>query len=182
MSALAEPTRVPARLSVSELAKALDVEIAVLQFDLTEKGEPSGPDDLLDARAIAAAARSFDRPVLIEARDLALEYLYESDSRYDPVESEGLPARVERLVRGVTDSREELDKEIEKASKHWAIARMPMIDRAILRLGLWELRNDPETPTAVIVSEAVRLANLYSTGRSGSFVNGVLAALAKSAR
>jgi N utilization substance protein B len=59
---------------------------------------------------------------------------------------------------------------------------MPLIDRAILRLALWELKNDPETPTAVIVSEAVRLANTYSTSRSGSFVNGVLGTLAKTLR
>jgi transcription antitermination protein NusB len=117
-----------------------------------------------------------------EPRDLALERLYEIDSRYEDDSTEGLSPRVARMVRGVTESREELDKEIEAASEHWAVARMPMVDRAILRLSLWELKNDPDTPTAVIVSEAVRLAGTYSTSRSGSFVNGVLAALAKRVR
>ncbi len=55
---------------------------------------------------------------------------------------------------------------------------MPVIDRAILRLGLYELRH-LSTPAAVVVNEAVRLAKTYSTQRSGSFVNGVLAALAE---
>lgn len=117
-----------------------------------------------------------------EPRDLALERLYEIDSRYTEEATEGLSPRVERMVQGVIDSREELDVEIEAASEHWAVARMPMVDRAILRLGLWELRNEPDTPAAVIVSEAVRLAGTYSTARSSSFVNGVLAALAKSVR
>jgi N utilization substance protein B len=59
---------------------------------------------------------------------------------------------------------------------------MPVVDRSILRLGLFELMHEPNVPTAVIVSEAVRLARTYSTERSGSFVNGVLATLARSAR
>lgn len=117
-----------------------------------------------------------------EPRDLALEHLYEIDSRFTDVATEGLPPRVERMVKGVMDNREDLDIEIEKASEHWAVARMPMVDRSILRLALWELKNEPGTPTAVIVSEAVRLAGTYSTSRSGSFVNGVLSALAKSVR
>jgi transcription antitermination protein NusB len=59
---------------------------------------------------------------------------------------------------------------------------MPVIDRSILRIGLFELRYEKGLPTAVIVAEAVRLARTYSTERSGSFVNGVLASLARSSR
>lgn len=117
-----------------------------------------------------------------EPRDLALERLYELDSRIEEVSVEDLPPRAARMVSGVSEQRESLDHKIEDASENWSIARMPMIDRAILRLSLWELENEPGTPTAVIVSEAVRLAGTYSTARSGSFVNGVLAALAKSVR
>jgi N utilization substance protein B len=86
------------------------------------------------------------------------------------------------LVKGVLTEKEELDHRIESASEHWSIARMPVIDRSILRLGLYELMHNTETPTAVIVSEAVRLAKTYSTERSGAFVNGVLASLARSVR
>ncbi|HEY5889218.1 MAG TPA: transcription antitermination factor NusB [Acidimicrobiia bacterium] len=117
-----------------------------------------------------------------EPRDLALERLYELDSRIEEVVVDDLPPRAARMVLGVSEQREMLDHKIEDASENWSIARMPMIDRAILRLSLWELENEPGTPTAVIVSEAVRLAGTYSTARSGSFVNGVLAALAKSVR
>jgi N utilization substance protein B len=76
----------------------------------------------------------------------------------------------------------ELDPSIESASEHWTVDRMPVIDRAILRLGLYELRHEADTPAAVVVNEAVRLAKTYSTQRSGSFVNGVLASLASSER
>lgn len=182
MSHSGEPATVPARVTVSELADALDVGLAVVQHALESLTEDAGPDHILDAATTIKVARSVGREIRVEARDLALECLYELDSRYEESDLEGLGARVERIVRGVSEDREALDNEIEAASKHWALARMPMIDRAILRLGLWELKNDLETPTAVIVSEAVRLANSYSTARSGSFVNGVLGTLSKSVR
>ncbi len=117
-----------------------------------------------------------------EPRDLALVRLYEMDSKAEEVSVEGLPPRAVRMVLGVSEQRESLDHKIEEASENWSIARMPMVDRAILRLSLWELENEPGTPTAVVVSEAVRLAGTYSTSRSGSFVNGVLASLARTVR
>jgi N utilization substance protein B len=104
------------------------------------------------------------------------------DSKAEEVSVEDLPPRAARMVVGVSEQRESLDHKIEQASENWSIARMPMVDRAILRLSLWELENEPGTPTAVVVSEAVRLAGTYSTSRSGSFVNGVLASLARSVR
>jgi N utilization substance protein B len=117
-----------------------------------------------------------------EPRDLALVRLYEMDSKAEEVSVEDLPPRAARMVVGVSEQRESLDHKIEQASENWSIARMPMVDRAILRLSLWELENEPGTPTAVVVSEAVRLAGTYSTSQSGSFVNGVLASLARSVR
>jgi N utilization substance protein B len=71
---------------------------------------------------------------------------------------------------------------IESVSEHWSVARMPLIDRNILRIALHELRNDETIPTAVIVSEAVRLAQTYSTEKSSAFVNGVLSTLARTIR
>jgi len=117
-----------------------------------------------------------------EPRDLALENLYQVEISGDTSDVEALTGKVGFLVRGVLDHREELDHEIESASEHWSVARMPVIDRSILRLGLFELRHSRDTPTAVVVSEAVRLAKTYSTERSGAFVNGVLASLARSTR
>jgi N utilization substance protein B len=59
---------------------------------------------------------------------------------------------------------------------------MPVLDRNILRLGLFELESDAEVPVAVVISEAVRLATTYSTEKSAVFVNGVLSSLAKRGR
>jgi N utilization substance protein B len=115
-----------------------------------------------------------------EARELALEALYQADQRgllpEDAVA--GLPARAARLVRGVLEQRSALDRAIDRASTGWRVERMPVVDRAVLRLALYELRNQPSTPTAVVINEAVELAKTYSTERSGRFVNGVLSRLA----
>ncbi|HET9204376.1 MAG TPA: transcription antitermination factor NusB [Acidimicrobiia bacterium] len=117
-----------------------------------------------------------------EPRDVALQALYQAEVSGDSSEFDDLGGKAGFLVRGVLAHKEELDNEIESASEHWSVARMPVIDRSILRLGLFELRHGPDTPMAVVVSEAVRLAKTYSTERSGAFVNGVLASLARTAR
>lgn len=114
----------------------------------------------------------------VEPRDLAVQALYEADQRELTVGPIDLPPKAARLVAGVLAHVDELDRDIDAASEHWRVQRMPVVDRAILRLGLYELRYEPETPAAVVVAEAVRLAKTFSTERSGAFVNGVLAALA----
>jgi len=55
---------------------------------------------------------------------------------------------------------------------------MPAVDRNVIRIALWELRHHERTPVPVVISEAVRMAKAYSTERSGTFVNGILAKLA----
>lgn len=114
-----------------------------------------------------------------EPRDLALEHLYARETHGQMPETEG---RVAKLVAGVIADLDGLDARIEEVSEHWTISRMPVVDRNILRLALFELESDPDTPTAVILSEAVRLASSYSTERSASFVNGLLATLARKVR
>ena len=115
-----------------------------------------------------------------EPRDVALIALYEADQRRLPraVIDSGCPAKAERLIRGVEEHLSELDEGIDQVSARWRVARMPPVDRAILRLGLHELRFEKKTPMAVVISEAVRLAQVYSTERSGAFVNGILSKLA----
>ena len=77
-------------------------------------------------------------------------------------------------VRGVADTREELDRYIAAASTHWRIERMSRVDRNVLRLGTWELAHRPDVPRAVILDEAVELAKAFGTEESSAFVNGVL--------
>lgn len=110
--------------------------------------------------------------------------LYEADQRHlaEPILEGHLPPKSVRLIRGVSAHREELDRAIDAASVRWRVERMPPVDRAILRIGLYELRYERDTPMAVIVSEAVRLAKTYSTERSGAFVNGLLGKLGTAER
>ena len=82
------------------------------------------------------------------------------------------------IVQGVIENRPEIDELIETYSQGWTLSRMPTIDRAILRIGIWELTHNAEIPQAVAISEAVELAQSLSTDDSASFVNGLLARIA----
>ncbi|MEA1902757.1 MAG: transcription antitermination factor NusB [Actinomycetota bacterium] len=172
-----DPVTIPARVTVERLAEAVGREMSEIQAVLNARGEPSAPNDIVDHALAADVARALGAEVRVETRDLALEYLYESETRGEM--SEPPEGRVSALVVGISGQIDELDRKIEAASEHWSVARMPTVDRNILRLGLYELEHHPQTSTAVILSEAVRLAQTYSTEKSGAFVNGVLAALAK---
>ena len=87
-----------------------------------------------------------------------------------------------RLVRGVEDNHTQIDALLTKFSEHWALERMPAVDRAALRQATYELGWEPEMPTAVVISEAVELAKQYSTKDSGRFVNGLLSRIAEELR
>lgn len=113
----------------------------------------------------------------IEARARAVQALYEADLRGVGPELSDLPAKARRLVEGTLEHLEELDAELAATSRRWRLERMAPVDRAILRMGLYELRYEG-TPPGVVISEAVGLAKTYSTERSSEFVNGVLAKLA----
>ena len=167
---------VPARITVAELAQALSLDLDQVQAALAAHAG----HETLDAEAILAVTHALGVSVHIEPRDMALEALYGAEaSGIDPTETSG---RAEKIVKGVLDKRDEMDELIEEASEHWSVSRMPAVDRSILRIGLYELLEEPEIPTAVILSEAIRMAKTYSTDRSAPFVNGVLAALAREVR
>jgi len=123
-----------------------------------------------------------------EARERALVLLYEAESRSstvaEVVASEVVtpPAFAVSLASGVEAGISRYDELISSKARGWRLERMPMIDRAILRLALHELAECPDTPTAVVLNEAVELAKRYSTEDSGRFVNGVLAALVPEVR
>ena len=81
-------------------------------------------------------------------------------------------------VQGVVDYHEEIDDLLETYSQGWALDRMPNLDRAILRVAVWEILHNPDVPDAVAVNEAVDMAKELSTDDSGSFVNGLLSRIA----
>lgn len=95
----------------------------------------------------------------------------------DRVESSPAPFVV-ALVEGVSSRRRELDDVIARYARGWSIDRMPVVDRNLLRVAAWELLWS-DVPVAVVIDEAVELANELSTPDSGRFVNGVLAQVAR---
>jgi transcription antitermination protein NusB len=123
-----------------------------------------------------------------EARERALGLLYEAESKGAPAEAllAELPVAADSyaadLVRGVGRERDRIDELLTRRSIDWSVERMPVVDRALLRIGTYELLERPDVPTAVVLSEAVELAQRYSTEGSGRFVNGVLSALVAEAR
>ena len=82
------------------------------------------------------------------------------------------------IVDGVIEHNEEIDDLLETYSQGWSLDRMPNLDRAILRVAVWEILHNDEVPDAVAINEAVDLAKELSTDDSGSFVNGLLSRIA----
>ena len=123
-----------------------------------------------------------------QARERALSLLYEAESKDVapaavlaalPVEPAPFAAQV---VSGVGQHLDELDKWIASYAKDWTIDRMPALDRALLRMGVFELLHRPDVPTGAVISEAVELAQRFSTDESSRFVNGMLARIAETVR
>lgn len=121
---------------------------------------------------------------MTEPRELAVQALYEADQldKDSAPEWPELSGKARRLLEGTLAHVSELDEAIDSVSERWRVDRMPAVDRAILRLGLYELRYERDTPVAVVLSEAVRIAKVFSTAKSGAFVNGILGALAERER
>jgi N utilization substance protein B len=121
-----------------------------------------------------------------KARKRALDVLFEAEQRgIDPVTLLGdriaepgteaaLPQYSVELVEGVTAERARIDELISTHAHGWTIERMPAVDRALLRLGSWEILYNDDVPDAVAVDEAVELARSLSTDDSPTFVNGLL--------
>ncbi|MFH1891011.1 MAG: transcription antitermination factor NusB [Candidatus Kuenenbacteria bacterium] len=86
-------------------------------------------------------------------------------------------AFVDSLVRGVTRNLEDIDSEIVKYAPDWPIDKITVIDRNILRLGIYELLFLKETPPKVVINESIEIAKTYGGDSSGRFVNGVLGAI-----
>lgn len=130
-----------------------------------------------------------------KARKRALDILFQSDVRGDDLgvvlaaearRAASEPAReaswlyAREIVDGVIDNRDAIDEQIATFAKDWTLARMPAVDRAVLRIGVWEILYNDEVPAAVAIDEAVELAKEFSTDESGAFVHGVLGRIARS--
>ena len=95
---------------------------------------------------------------------------------------ESAQAFARELLEKLLGSWARLDETIEATSSRWRLERMETIERNVLRIATCELSETPDTPRAVVIAEAVRLAERYGGERSAPFVNGVVEALAKRVR
>ncbi|MET0990382.1 MAG: transcription antitermination factor NusB [Glaciihabitans sp.] len=129
-----------------------------------------------------------------KARKRALDVLYGADVRGESINASLLAeenrqladpqrasswAYAKEIVEGVAAHGDEIDEMIETYSQGWTIERMPAVDRAIIRIGIWEVLFNPAVPDSVAISEAVESATVLSTEDSAGFVNGLLGRIAQ---
>ena len=126
-----------------------------------------------------------------KARRSALDLLFEAEQRGRnvgdllaervdaPVTQAPLRDYTVAIVRGVVANWAQLDELLSTYSQAWPLERMPAVDRAILRIGAWEILHNDEVPDGVAVSEAVAIATAMSTDDSPAFVNGLLSRIAE---
>jgi N utilization substance protein B len=129
-----------------------------------------------------------------KARKRAIDLLYGADLReislnaaieMEANRAQGEPDRANswayarQIVEGIAEHGDEIDELIETYAQGWTINRMPVTDRAIVRIGIWEILFNDEIPDGVAISEAVEAAKLLSTEDSAGFVNGLLGRIAQ---
>jgi N utilization substance protein B len=142
-----------------------------------------------------------DRPAMAEggsdsrhrAREIALQMLYQWEIGRVPIDEvcqtfwtggpageppqENIRSFATLLATGVAAHATTLDPLIAEAAEHWRIERMNVMDRLILRLGVYEFLHEPETPAKVVINEALELGRTFSADDSVRFINGILDAV-----
>ena len=132
------------------------------------------------------------------AREMAVQMLYQSDLGGSPLpqifnafdlseylaqsgrqQTEEAFLFAQELVKGTLESRERIDELIRGQADNWRLERMPAVDRNVLRLAIFEMLHETDTPKLVVVDEAIELAKKFGSEQSGRFVNGLLDGLLK---
>ena len=128
-----------------------------------------------------------------KARECALQMLYQWDVGKDTpdtverlfwsntpwIEDDTLREFAGKLFRGTAAAVRDLDEAIRKRAEHWRMERMAVVDRNILRLGVYELLHCRETPPLVVINEALEIARRFSGEESVQFINGLLDGIRK---
>ncbi len=123
-----------------------------------------------------------------QARELALQALYFLDvdkgrpdellelfcSNFEDRIDESIRPFFLDLVEGVTRARMEIDDLMNRSSSNWKVSRMPVVDRNIMRMAIFEMLKRPDIPPTVSINEAVEIGKRFGTRGSGAFINGVL--------
>jgi len=128
------------------------------------------------------------------ARSIAMQALFEWDFREQPADT--LPVIIDRdlkefgpgldetqfakkIIEDVRKNIKDIDKLISQYAPQWPIGQITIIDRNILRIGIYELKFNNEVPPKVAINEAIELAKNFGGPASGKFINGVLGAIYK---
>lgn len=85
------------------------------------------------------------------------------------------------LIKGVISHRESIDRSIQSISERWRLSRMPVVDRNILRMAVFELLYEEDVAPAIVINEAIEIAKKFSSEQAAAFINGVLDTLRKNA-
>jgi N utilization substance protein B len=121
-----------------------------------------------------------EEPVEAILADFWQNFRFQNDILGEPIEvAEGpLPFEVRRfaeeLILGVAENLEKIDQVIEEHSTNWALDRMARVDLSLLRMATYELLFRPETPTSVVINEAIEIGKRFGTKETPAFVNGIL--------
>jgi transcription antitermination protein NusB len=124
-------------------------------------------------------------------RRVAIDVLYQADvTETSPAKvldawrdaGREVPPFTEALIAGVTDRLPDIDLLLETNAEGWSVIRMAVLDRTILRVGVYELLWDEDVPTSVAISEAVEAADELSSDDAKRFVNGILGKIARDQR
>jgi len=120
------------------------------------------------------------------AREIALQALYQRDQNKTMSQEDALAFLVRRLTEpelvelgkalylGTVEHLKEIDQRLAKVADNWSVDRMAIVDRNVLRLGIYELYHGPDVPFKVVLDEAIELAKRYGSEESPGFVNGIL--------
>jgi N utilization substance protein B len=172
---------------------SLDDDDVVEQVEVVDDTEAEGPTDHPDEDPSPGPepprVSGFDGiGTRRESRERALALLYEAEQKQldtpaDILDQLPLPPETfaGELVIGVSTHIGAVDALIEAYSQSWPLERMPALDRALLRMGVYEL-TETDVPTGACISEAIELAKRYSTDDSHTFINGMLARVAREHR
>ena len=124
-----------------------------------------------------------------QARRAAFVLLYQLDVREGPLDElyaqysrdtgEQIPEYTREAVDGASGMLRILDRRLDGAIQGWSIDRLGAVERAILRLALWELTERPDVPAEVAIDEAVELAKRYASAEAAGLINGVLGRVAR---
>ncbi|NLI68216.1 MAG: transcription antitermination factor NusB [Bacilli bacterium] len=113
-----------------------------------------------------------------KAREEAFKMLFQIDVNED-IEPNFVSPFTERIVQGVIEHKDKIDRLIEKYLINWTLERISLVDKTLLRMAIYEICFEDDVPFAVSINEAVELAHKYGDEKSGKFINGVLSNIIK---